>query len=211
VADWVTISALATAAGTLALAGATFGSVRSANRAARVAEESLLAGIRPLLVSSRVDDPSQKIGFADDHWLVVAGSCAALEATPEAIYLAGSVRNAASGLAVLHGWRFQPDLTDAASSAAPPVEDFHRLTRDIYVPAGDLGYWQGTFRDPTAAEFGPAATAITARSQVLVDVLYGDQYGGQRVVSRFALMPREDGAWLTTAARHWQLDRPDPR
>ena len=60
-ADWVTISALATAGGTLALAAATFGSVRSANRAARVAEESLLAGIRPLLVSSRVDDPSQKI------------------------------------------------------------------------------------------------------------------------------------------------------
>ena len=34
-ADWVTISALATAVGTLVLALATFASVRSANRAAR--------------------------------------------------------------------------------------------------------------------------------------------------------------------------------
>ncbi len=154
-ADWVTISALATAGGTLALAAATFGSVRSANRAARVAEESLLAGIRPLLVSSRVDDPSQKIGFADDHWLVVAGSCAALEATPEAIYLAGSVRNAASGLAVLAQLAVPARPDRRGFERGPAGRGLPRLTRDIYVPAGDLGYWQGTFRDPTAAEFGP--------------------------------------------------------
>jgi len=37
-ADWVTISSLATAGGTLVLAAGTFASVRSANRASRVAE-----------------------------------------------------------------------------------------------------------------------------------------------------------------------------
>jgi hypothetical protein len=52
VADWVTISALATAGGTFVLAGTTYASVRSANRAARVAELSLLAGLRPLLIQS---------------------------------------------------------------------------------------------------------------------------------------------------------------
>jgi hypothetical protein len=46
VADWVTISGLAIAGGTLVLAMATFGSVRSTNQVARVAEQSLLAGIR---------------------------------------------------------------------------------------------------------------------------------------------------------------------
>jgi len=49
VIDSVTVSALATAGGTLVLAVATFASVRSANRAARAAERSLLAGLRPLL------------------------------------------------------------------------------------------------------------------------------------------------------------------
>ncbi len=44
-ADWVTISSLATAGGTLVLAVATFGSVKSANRAARIAELSLLSGL----------------------------------------------------------------------------------------------------------------------------------------------------------------------
>jgi hypothetical protein len=61
--DWATISSLATAGGTLVLAVATFGSVRSANRAARAAEESLLDGLRPLLVNSRIQDPPEKISF----------------------------------------------------------------------------------------------------------------------------------------------------
>jgi hypothetical protein len=73
-ADWVTISSLATAGGTLVLAGATFASVRSANRASRVTERSLLAGLRPLLVPSRPDDAPQKVGFVDGKWLRVAGS-----------------------------------------------------------------------------------------------------------------------------------------
>ena len=48
-ADWATISSLATAGGTLVLAMATFASVRSANQSARVAERSLLVGLRPVL------------------------------------------------------------------------------------------------------------------------------------------------------------------
>ena len=103
-ADWVTISSLATAGGTLVLAAATFASVRSANRAARAAERSMLAGLRPLLMPSRLDDPPQKIGFMDDKWLVAPGGGGAAEATDEAVYLGFAVRNAGSGIAVMHGW-----------------------------------------------------------------------------------------------------------
>src|SRR6476469_10891891 len=73
VADWVTISSLATAGGTLVLALATFASVRSANRSARIAEESLLASVRPLLMPSRADDAPLTVGFADNHWVKVPG------------------------------------------------------------------------------------------------------------------------------------------
>src|SRR5438105_663211 len=106
-ADWVTISSLATAGGTLVLAGATFASVRSANKASRVAERSLLAGLRPLLVPSRLDDPPQKVGFIDGKWLHVPGSGGAAEASDEAVYLAMSLRNVGTGIAALHGWRFE--------------------------------------------------------------------------------------------------------
>ena len=64
-ADWVTISSLATAGGTLVLAVATFSSVRSANRSTRLAERSLLAGLRPMLIPSREDDPAQRVRFGD--------------------------------------------------------------------------------------------------------------------------------------------------
>jgi hypothetical protein len=33
----------------------------------------------------------------------------------------------------------------------------------------------------------------------------------QRLISRFGLMARADGTWLANPARHWNIDRPDPR
>jgi len=190
--DWSTAASLATAAGTLVLAVATFVSVRSANRAARVAERTLMAGIRPLLVPSRPQDPEQKIGF-------------------QAIYLVISLRNVGSGLGVLHGWRFHPERVLSGGDGHPPVEDFHRLGRDIYVPATEMGFWQGAFRDPADPDFAAARDAITGRRPMTVDLLYGDYEGGQRVISRFAVIPVGEDRWLATVARHWNLDRPDPR
>src|SRR5690242_14133061 len=103
-ADWVTISSLATAGGTLVLAVATFGSVRSANEAARVAERSLLAGLRPVLVPSREDDPVERVMFGDDVWLNIAGHSATMKVENGGLYMGMGIRNAGAGLAVIHGW-----------------------------------------------------------------------------------------------------------
>ena len=208
-ADWVTISSLATAGGTLVLAGATFASVRSANRASRLAERSLLAELRPLLVPSRLEDATQKVGFVDGKWLHVPGSGAAAETSDEAAYLAISLRNVGSGIAALHGWRFA--VGRDISQDPPDPETFTRLTRDLYVAAGDVGFWQGTFRHPSTEEFTAARAAIEAREDVTIEVLYGDLEGGQRMISRYALTPRDDGNWLAAAGRHWNVDGPDPR
>ena len=210
-ADWATISALATAGGTLVLAGATFASVRSANRAARVAERSLLAGLRPVLMPSRLQDDPQKIGFADGKWVVASGGGAVAEVGDEAVYLAISLRNVGAGIAVLHGWQFYPERVLSTGRAPPPPEEFQRLTRDLYVPVADTGFWQGAFRDPGADEFAAARAAIEARRAVTVDLLYGDHEGGQRVISRFLLSPRDDGNWIASVGRHWNIDRADPR
>jgi hypothetical protein len=209
VADWVTISALATAGGTLVLAGATFASVRSANRAARAAERSMLAGLRPLLMPSRLEDPPQKVGYVDGKWLHAPGGGGAAEATDEAVYLAIAVRNAGAGIAVLHGWSFYADRQ--GDTPHRRLGDFNTLTRDLYIPANDVGFWQGTFRDPASPAFAEARRAIEAREAVTIDILYGDHEGGQRVITRFALMPRDDGGWIAAASKHWHIDRADPR
>jgi hypothetical protein len=189
---------------------ATFASVRSANRAARAAERSLLAGLRPLLVPTRPEDPPQKVGFMDRKYFSVAGNQAVAEVTNEAVYLAIALRNVGSGIAVLHGWYFNRDLL-AGSEGHAPLEDFHRLTRDLYIAQGEAGFWQGTFRDPAAPEFAVAAEAIRGRQAIGIQILYGDHELGQRSVSYFALNPREDEGWYATVARHWNIDRPNPR
>lgn len=210
VTDWATISSLATAGGTLVLAVATFASVRSANRAAKVAEESLRASVRPLLMPSRLEDPPVKVGFADGRWAQTPGGGGTAEITEQAIYLTMSIRNAGQGIAVLHGWRFEPGHGSSLWERPDP-ESFRRLGRDLYIPTGEVGFWQGAVRGPDDDERGEIAGRIRARERLVIDVLYGDHQGGQRVISRFSLIPRADEGWLTSVARHWNLDRPDPR
>jgi hypothetical protein len=208
--NWVTISAFTTGGGTLVLAGATFASVRSANRASRAAERTLLSGLRPLLMTSREGDPPLKVGFADSHYVHLPGGSATAEVTDEAIYLTMSVRNVGNGMAVLHGWRVElsPNLS---GMTRPEVSAFHRLTRDLYVAVGDVSFWQGAYRDPSENEFGEVGNRIKQREHIFIDILYGDHEGGQRVVSRFSLVPRADGSWYPTVVRHWNVDQPDPR
>ena len=207
--DWVTISALATAGGTLVLALATFASVRSANRAARVAERSLLAGLRPLLVPSRLEEAQQKVGFQEGRYLVVPGGSATAECTDDTVLLAASLRNVGSGIAVLQGWYFHPERITTPEHPSP--EEFTRQARDIFLAVGEVGFWQGTFRDPSAPGFADAHRVVSGHGEWMVDVLYSDAEGGQRLISRYAMIPREGHGWLVNAGRHWAIDGIDPR
>jgi hypothetical protein len=211
--DWsaaATLASLATALGTLVLAVATFAAVRSANRAARAAERSLLVGLRPLLVPSRLQDEPQKVVFVEGKYVHVPGGHAAAEAENGVVYLAASLRNAGPGIGVVHGWRSYADYDPARPRT--PLADFRRQTRDLYLPPGYVGFWQGALRDPADPDHAPAQKAVKARDPITLDLLYGDHEGGQRVITRLNLRAREDGnGWLLSAARHWNVDRPDPR
>ena len=209
-ADWQTISSLATAGGTLVLAVATFSAVRSSNRSARIAEQALLTGLRPLLLPSLADDPVQKIMWSDRHTVRLAGGRATFEEQDGVIYLAMGIRNAGSGIALLHGWY---PRSEQAFSNVPhaEVDDFRRLTLDLYVPAGGSGYWEGAVREHDNPQRRGLSDANAERRPITVELLYGDQDGGQRTVSRFVVMPAADDGWYCQVSRHWNLDRPDPR
>lgn len=209
--NWVSVSALATGFGTLVLAVATFAAVRSANRAARAAERSLLAGLRPLLVPSRLEDGAQKVFFGDSWHATVSGGGAIAQVGEgdEVVYLAMSLRNAGTGIGVLHGWQFYPG--DYRGNEHPDPGTFTRQTRDLYIPPGDTGFWQGAFRDPGDPAHDPAAKAVASRDLLTIDLLYGDYEGGQRMVSRFLLRPGQEDRWLLSVIHHWNVDRPDPR
>jgi hypothetical protein len=210
-ADWSTIASLSTAAGTLVLAFATFSATRSSNRSARIAERALEARLRPVLVPSRFEDRTEKLMWSDRHWANVPGGQAVVEIGDDAIYLAMSVRNVGTGMAVIHGWRAYAGALVAAEHTEP--DDFRLQTRDLYVPPGDASFWQGAFRDDDAER--AAFTGVIEQREILtIELLYGDHEGGQRTISRFAVIPRGDGdqpVWIVTVNRHWNVDRDDPR
>jgi len=213
--NWDTVSSLVTGFGTLVLAVATFSAVRSANRAARVAEQALLVGVRPLMVPSRLDDTSQKIFYGDAKFQVLLGGRGAAEVEGGIVYLAISLRNAGRGIGVLHGWRFRAGRETI--DGHPDLADFHPQQRDLLIAPGDIGFWQGAFRDPADPQYENAVAAVQSGELLSIDVLYGDHEGGQRAISRFTLQPmqghgdNQERVWVASVVRHWNIDRPDPR
>jgi hypothetical protein len=209
--DWSTISSLVTGAGTLVLAVATFASVRSSNRSARIAEAALQEQRRPVFAPSRLEDPIQKLMFVERHWVSAAGGRAAVEHVDGRVYLAISLRNVGSGIGVCQGWVVRAGLGASQPMAAHAGEDeFHIQTRDLYIPAGDIGMWQGALRNPEDPVRAAVAEAIDTRELLSVELLYSDQIGLQRTITRFAVVPTGD-SWLTSVTRHWYLDWDGPR
>jgi hypothetical protein len=210
--NWSDVASLATAGGTLILAVATFGSVKSANRAARAAERSLLAGLRPVLIPSRDDDLEQQVVFGDGQRLVVPGHMGAIEFANGSVYLSLAIRNAGSGVAVLHGWRaraFEP----GTGTERPDLDEFRRQQVDLYIPAGDAGFWLGAVRDAHDVEQAELRRAAGDGTRVLVDLLYGDYEGGQRAIVRFSLRETDspDKPRSAQVLRYWNVDGTDPR
>jgi hypothetical protein len=208
--NWETASALATGAGTLVLAVATFSAVRATKRSVQVAEEALLAGIRPLVLQSLTTDPSHKALWSDRHVAVVQGGRAIFEEEDGVIYLAIGLRNVGSGIALLHGWYPWPEQVFGGDPPVAP-EEFRRLSIDLYVPSGGSGYWESAVRDGDDPMRPGLLRALHTREPVRIDLLYGDQQGGQRTISRFTVLPAGDDGWYAQAARHWSVDRPAPR
>ena len=102
---------------------------------------------------------------------------------------------------------------------APP-EEFQRQTRDLFIPVGDIGFWQGAFRDTAAAGYPEARKAIEGHTPWTVELLYGDHEGGQRAITRFFVLPvaHHQGqaadappGWLASTSRHWSIDGPNRR
>jgi hypothetical protein len=222
VADWPTISSLATAGGTLVLGVATFASVRSGNRAARTAERALQVGLRPVLMPSRFEDPPEKMRWLEGRWATVPGGRGYVDMADGTIFLAMSLRNVGSGIAVLQSWLVAAGRPERDADRPDP-ERFRRQSRDLYIPPGGTGFWQGGLRDqdPHVAFGEPDALdetypaihdAIADGEMLTITLLYSDHEGGQRAMGQFLLTRRDESPeWLNSVIRHWNLDRADPR
>jgi hypothetical protein len=212
-----TWAALATALGTLVLAGATFSSVRSSSRMARLAERALLAAQRPVLAPSGPDDPAAQVQFADGQVFVLAAGRPITERSGGTIYLAVSLCNLGAGIAVLRAYHLQSEsarnvVEDPQGAARhrrgdtpPNVSLFARQQRDLLISTGRVGFWQAALRDPESSLHATTVEALDTAGRITVDVLYGDHEGGQPTITRLVLLPDEGGAWRCDATHHWNL------
>src|SRR5512140_26452 len=148
-ADTATIASLATAGGTLILAVATFSATRSANRSARIAERALDLNLRPVLIPAHEWDAAERVTF-HDQIVQLRGGYATVEDRDGNLYFAAQLRNVGAGIGVLTSWLVEPGPSDVspatgllAFSEPPDFANFVAQQRSLYVPAGDVGYWQG--------------------------------------------------------------------
>jgi hypothetical protein len=199
--NWETISSLATAAGTLVLAVATFASVRSANHAARVAERSFRVALRPILAPSKLEDTKQRVMFGDRHWVVLYGGRAVVEQVGDVIYLAMQVRNVGNGIGIIESW-LPFDHLAVATDGFGDLSEYRAQTRSLWIAPGDVAFWQGALRDPDDPMHEAMGSAIV-EGEVAVNLLYRDHEGGQQTISRFSFVRDEDGdRWWASLARH---------
>jgi hypothetical protein len=207
-ADTATIASLATAGGTLVLAIATFAATRSANRSARIAERALDLNLRPVLIPAHEWDEAERVTFYDEI-VQLRGGFAAVEQRGANLYFAAQLRNVGAGIGVLTSWLVEPGAPPGLSAIEGPPDYaiFVTQQRSLYVPAGDVGYWQGAIRegDTDRGDADALQRAIAAGERLTLHLRYADQDGGHDTLTRYTLMPDENGDWIFGIAKHWTL------
>lgn len=149
--------------------------------------------------------------FGDEHRISITGHGGVIEVVNGRIYMGIGLRNAGSGLAVIHGWRARP-YPQGAPHVRPETDEFRPQGRDLYIPVGERGFWQGAIRDPGDPSYAPLCDAADTGSRVMIDLLYGDHEGGQRTIARFGVTVDEEGAARSAnVIRYWSIDYEDPR
>jgi hypothetical protein len=218
--DW---AAWGTSIGTLVLAGATFAAVRSSHRSARISERALLAGLRPLLTPSRPEDPDEQVQFADGRVFGVSAGRAMVCLEQGVIYLAIALRNVGAGIAVLRGYHLEAESAEIVArdplgvarhrrgDRPPDRQRFAEQQRDLYIPSGNVGFWQAALRNARDARYEQVCDALETAGRVTVDLLYTDHEGGQPGITRFVLLPDGDTSWRCDVTRHWSSVDPPSR
>jgi len=188
---------------------ATFASVRSANRAARAAEGSLLAGLRPAGAVTPPGPPREG--------LVRRPALAPHRRRPRRHR--GDQRGDLPGHVTAqrrHRHRYPARLgvlpRTAQRRCRPPRSRSLSAAHARHLCAGGgHRFLDERIPRPGVRRIRTGAQAIAARQALTIDLLYGDFEGGQCSVTRFGLLPVGEDGWLTAAGRHWNIDRPQPR
>jgi hypothetical protein len=154
----------------------------------------------------------------DGRVFEVAAARALVLHEPGVIYLAIPLRNVGSGIALLRGYHLEPQSAAEIAGdprgvarhrrgdAHPDLVMFAEQQRDLYVAAGDVGFWQAALRSPGDELYERMSEAIDGAGRVTVDLFYTDHQGGQATITRFVLLAGSDERWRCDVTHHWSID-----
>ena len=135
--------------------------------------------------------------FVDEHWANVGGGYATAEDVDGVIYLGDEPAQCRRGDRVCQGWGVRVGLMARADDHLPE-DELRPQTRDLYIPAGDVGLWQGAIRERSDPITTRSRTRSPNTSRSPSSCIYSDQVGAQRTMTRFTLVPIA----ATTRTRH---------
>jgi len=75
-----------------------------------------------------------------------------------------SLRNIGAGIGVCQAWSVRPGLQRRVNDHVPE-DEFRVQGRDLYIPAGDVGLWQGAIRDASDPSIARLPTRLRAASR----------------------------------------------
>lgn len=117
------------------------------------------------------------------------------------VYLAVSIRNVGSGVAVLHGWHVQAGLQTQRSH--PPLEEFTTQNLDIYVAPDGNGLWLSALRDPAPGLItAPQCWLFSARWLRLSDMTENNA-AREVCIWTYWVRPEAEEGFKALLARHW--------
>ena len=173
-----------------------------------------------MLVTSRLEDPEQKIRWIDDHWALLEGSQGVASSWSTASVVSrhlGAQRGPGPGrdLRVGGAAGVPAQSPDCPSRGGRGLPARRRGTSTSL--AGDIGFWQAppSARPDRSGSTRIIRTCIEEVEPFTIEVLYGDTRG--RSADDHPLRDDPQGTpgtrrkWFPAVARHWNLDRPDPR
>ena len=130
----------------------------------------------------------EKVRWMDDHWARLDGGRWTAELVDGSVYLAISIRNVGSGLAVPFGLGRHTGAGDhpgptrrAGGVPAPNV-----CTLDA--APSDFGFWEAAIPSadqPDDPDYPWLSRAVASHDAFTIELLYGDHDGGQRTITRF--------------------------
>jgi hypothetical protein len=177
-----------------------------------VAEQSLQMNLQPVLVTSRPEDPSERVTFREGMVIEAPAGGAYVDEFDGNMFVVLPLRNVGNGLAVLRAGhvalaevvelRLQAQGADGPTAWPAARSEYRDLQRDLYVPPGERGYWQIGVRGSDDPFHAALAKAIADRQRLIVTLLYTDHLGGHRSKTQFVLTPVDDGAWFASVIRH---------